>query len=330
MKVAVLVDDLDPDRRRRSFWEEQLSELPDLQFELVSLLKDMEERRFFNVYAYDLVIFNWCVLDGALMYASDRVQQIVSFYDDHFFQYVRRGGVVIMENQPKRWRPVQKAYDLLFPGQLRVVSRDTHFYGDAVLVNPRLRKHPLVAHLPRRLDSAYAHSPEESWFPEASTSARSLQELHPTKVYSGAFRRWTSEWLPLLYTVDERLPTMVVKTDGLGLWIVTTMYLASANIKDLIESLVHGSRRHALAIRHFHERAAIRRRWRILQLAALFVLIGVISYAVLTSEVVTADVPYGDTLAGNVGLSILFATAAAIGAAVRKLVWNSIRELFNR
>ncbi len=330
MKVAVIVDDLDPSRRRRCFWEEQLSNLPGVQIELVSLLAKMDERKFFDVYAYDVIIFNWCVLDGALMYASDRVQDIVAFNDDHFNQFVRKGGIIIVEDQPKRWRPEQKAYGVLLNDEVKVVSRDNYFFGTKVRVNERLRKHPMLQNLPPVLQSAYAHPTDESWFPEGSTSLKSIQELNPMKVYSGGFRSWQSDWLPLLYSEDGMYPVMLVKTDGLGVWIVTTMFLASSNIRDLIEAAVLGCRRHISEIQRFHARQKYVRQVALGRVVGIFVVIAVGIYALLATHVVIANVPYGGTVIGNVVLSVVLAIGASALTILRKFIWRNLKAALNR
>jgi len=330
LKVAVIVDDLDPSRRRRCFWEEQLSKLQDVDFELVSLLAKMESREFFDIYAYDVVIFNWCVLDGALMYASDRVQHIVDFYDDHFFQFVRRGGVVIMEDQPKRWRPVQRAYDILFPGELVVMSRESYSFGSTVTVNDQLRKHPLLQGMQSPINSAYNHDRDMSWFPPGSTSSRSIEELNPTKMYSGAFKTWSKEWLPLLYTSDKQHPVLLVKTEGLGLWIVSTMFIASSNIHDLIDSFVVGSRNHSLAIRQFHASQARLRKLHALGAAVIVLLIGAGAFLLLQSSLPASKVPYGDTWAGNFGAAVIFAIFVSGVTFLRRYVVKTWRLARNR
>lgn len=330
MRVAVIVDDLDPNRRRRCFWEEQFESMRDVQYELVSLLENMEKREFFNVYDYDVIIFNWCVLDGALMYASDRVQEIVTFYDDHFFRFVRRGGIIIMENQPKRWRPVQKAYDILLNGGVTVVSRDTYFFGSKIVVNKRFKRHPLLQHLPEVMYSAYTHPPDESWFPPGSTSARSIEELNPTKVYSGAFRAWKSEWLPLVYSDESRYPIMLVRTEGLGLWIVTTMFLASSNIKELVDSLVAGSGRHIVEIRKFHEHQKFVRKFELVRASLIVCVVGVVVYIILATKLIVADVPYGQTVAGNAVFAVLITLAISAFTVLRKYIWQSLRSGFNK
>ncbi|WP_411098328.1 hypothetical protein [Streptomyces sp. x-45] len=329
MKVAVIVDDLDPARRRRCFWEEQLSAVPGVECTLVSLLANMESRRFFNVYEFDVVIFNWCVLDGAVMYASDRARDILAFYDDHFFQFVRRGGVVIMENQPKRWRPAQQAYDVLFPGQLVVTQGETYVYGSTVQTNAALRGHPLLQGIPGTVNSAYSHPLDTSWFPPGSTSPRSIEELHPTKMYTGAFRSWSKGWLPLLYTEDRRNPVLLVKTEGLGLWIVSTMFLASSNVADLIESLVVGARSHSHAIHHFHDAQERKRRVRTVVGVAGVLALGAGLFLLLQSGALTSTIPYGDTWAGNFATSLLFAALVSGVTFLRGflfLTWRSLRH----
>jgi hypothetical protein len=330
VKVAVIVDDLDPSRRRRCFWEEQLATLPDVKYELVSLLANMEQRQFFNIYEYDVVIFNWCVLDGALMYASDRVQDIVDFYDDHFIQFVRRGGVVVMEDQPKRWRPVQRAYDILFPGQLAVMSRQNYSFGSTVIANNQFKNHPLLQGLGPKINSAYSQDPATSWFPPGSTSTKSIEELNPTKMYSGAFQKWQKEWLPLLHTEDGQHPVMLAKTEGLGLWIVTTMFLASSNVHHLIESVVVGSKRHNLAIRQFHATRARLRKLNAIGATLLACLLAVAVFLLLQSGIPIAKVPYGDTWAGNFGASILFAVTVSALALLRRFLSRTWRSARNR
>jgi len=330
LRVAVIVDDLDPSRRRRSFWEEQLSELRDVEYDLVSLLQKMEERKFFDVYSYDVVIFNWCLLDGALMFASDRVQDVVAFYDDHFVEFVRKGGVLIMEDQPKRWRPEQKAYDLLLHGDVRVIPRDAQIFASKVLVNERLRKHPLVQHLPPVLHSSYRHSPDESWFPLDSTSHKSIRELHPTKAYAGAFQAWKSDWLPLLYTEDKAKPVMLVKVDGLGVWCVTTMFLASANISDLVERLVLGAQRHCVEIHNFHERQRRVRMWGFVRVVAVLAVVASAVVFCLGRVGLLVEAPYGNTIAGNIVLSLLITAALSLMTLLGKYLWNTLGLALNR
>lgn len=330
MKVAVIVDDLDSSRRRRCFWEEQLNNFADVEYELVSLLQKMSERQFFDIYDYDVVIFNWCVLDGAIMYESDRVQAIVDFYDAHFTQFVVKGGTIIVEDQPKRWQPEQRAYDVLLHGQVLVEQREQPEFSNQVLVNEQMKKHPLVQHLPLTLQSVYNHPPQMSWFPEGSTSVRSIQSLNPDKIYSGSFRRWDSEWLPLLYDKDGRNPIMLVKTQGLGLWIVTTMFLASSNIRELVESIILGPKKHELAIRSFHERQRGVRVKGAVRVALAMALMALAFFGLLKADVFGSELPYGSTVIGTVGWTLVLTGVFSTLTILRKRVWSWLRVALNR
>jgi hypothetical protein len=258
------------------------------------------------------------------------VQEIVKFYDDHFIQFVRRGGTLIMENQPKRWRPAQAAYDTLWPDELSVTDREPFLFANKGKVNSRLRKHPLVQHLPPVLHSAYGHPASESWFPDNSTSQRSLDELHPRKLYSGGFRRWKSDWLPILCAEDGHPAVMLVKTEGLGLWITSTMYLASSNIHELLESLLFGPQRHSGAIRAFHERESKRRRLGFLRVGAIVFTLALIVYYFVASRAVISDIPYGSTVIGNIVFSVALTVAISALTFVAKYLQKVLRASFNK
>ena len=71
---------------------------------------------------------------------------------------------------------------------------------------------------------------------------------------------WSEEWLPLLYTEDGKHPVMLMKTEGLGVWVATTMFLASGDIEDLVERLVIFLVTQRELIRGYHARYRTRRR----------------------------------------------------------------------
>lgn len=331
LRVAIIVDDIDPSRRRRCFWEEVLPHMEGIRFfELVSLIDKMESRQFFNVYAYDVIIFNWCVLDGAVMYASDRVQDIVCFFDDHFRQFVQKGGVLIMENQPKRWRPTQRAYEVLLPGEVKVLQTEAQVFGSRVNINPRFRSHPLLQHLPAAIHSSYKHGPAEIWFPEGSTSTRSLNELHPTKAYSGGFRRWRRDWLPVLYDEGSAFPVMLLKTENQGLWVVTTMYLASANLEDLVEALTCGFRKNYQSVLQYHQHQSRARTYHLAGAFAFVAFLAVGVYLMLAFHALSVDLPFGSTVLGDIVSSIVFALIVSSLTVSRRTIVRLVRGAFNR
>jgi len=259
MRVIVIVDKLRADRRRRCFWEECLSSFPDTQVELVTLNRRITTEKFSNILTYDIIIFNWDVLNHDIVFGADSGHIFVKNNRDDFVQFVRRGGIVIMEDQSKYWLPVQDAYNTLLSNQISVFKSTLMEYlkspvSASAHINKRFKKHPLLQGLPSILSSDYAHPSEYEWFPTNSVAPRVLEKLHPTKIYSGAFQKWETEWLPLLYTADGKYPIMLVKTDGLGLWVTSTMFLASANIKILTENLILKAKDHLFAIRQYHSR----------------------------------------------------------------------------
>lgn len=328
IRVAVIIDDLDPNRRRRSFWDEQLAELG-VQWEYVSLLEYMDRIKFFNVYHYDVVIFNWCVLDGAVMYWSDRVQAIVEFYDAHFRRFVELGGVLILENQPKRWKPSQRAYSALLGDQVRVTPSSLDLVGDAVRPTASALKHPLLSTIDRTLHSAYTHG-NESWFPPESTSKLSLETLHPTKMYSGGFSNWKPDWIPVLQAEDRDIPVMLMKIQGRGLWIVSTMFIASSNRTDLIRACVLGHHEHPDLVQAYH-RSYQRGRWVNLTLGVgAIVGLGVIAVLLVQANLLWYPDVLSETIAGSLVMGVVYAAAAsAITLAVRWIV-RRFRYAINR
>lgn len=328
VRVAVIVDDLSAERRRRCFWDEQLDQLG-VQWEHVSLLDYMNNIKFFDVYVYDVVIFNWCVLDGAVMYWSDRLQAIVEFYDAHFRRFVQGGGVLIMENQPKRWHPSQRGYSVLLGDQVRVTPPSVELVGDAVRPTSRARKHPLLSTVGDPLVSAYAHG-NESWFPEGSTSRLSLETLRPTKMYSGGFSSWKPDWIPVLSAEDCDIPVMLMKTHGRGLWIVSTMFLASSNRDDLIRACVLGHHEHPELVESFHRRYQ-QGRWINLALGiGVLVAVGMVAGALVRANLLWYPDVFSETVAGSIVMGFLYALVLSGLTFTGRWVFQRFRYALNR
>jgi len=334
MKIAIIVDDLNSDRRRYCFWEERLSSLSGLEVELVSLSHQKTEQKFFNIYYYDIIIFNWDTINNDVMFNSDRNQTIVKNSQEHFTHFVREGGILIMENQARYWHPVQDAYDSLLSGQVTVPKRillenEEPSLAATARINKQHKNHPLIHNLPSVLHSAYLHVPNFDWFPPGTVGSRTLQGLHPTKIYSGAFQRWNAEWLPLLYTDDGKHPIMLVKTDGLGLWVVSTMYLASSNIIVLIENLIK-TKNNLPAIRQYHTRYRRVRVAHALRAIAALIVVVIAVYTVLTLHIITLDIPFSNSLGGNIIISLLITFLLWILSRLFNFILSSLRLAFNK
>jgi hypothetical protein len=312
MKIAVIVDTLDSDRRRHCFWEEQLSSIPDTQVELVSLGEQITGL-LFDLDAYDIIIFNWDVLNRDVTFGADRSQTIVKNDIEDFNQFVRAGGIVIVEGQTRHWQAVQDAYDALLSGQITVLEgnlleNETPLWGSTARVNKQLKQwkhpHPLIHNLPNILQSAYSHPPDFKWFPPNTVKPRALQGLHPEKIYSGAFKKWRPEWLPLAYTIDGKYPIMLVKTDGFGLWVISTMFLASANIGVLIGNLLK-AKNYSVDIRRFHSQYRFIRLGHALRAFGVLTAVVIIVYALLDWHVIALNIPFSSSVGVNILISLL-------------------------
>lgn len=310
LKIAVIADSLNSDRRRHCFWEELLSSMADTQVELVSLGEQMTGQ-LFDPDAYDIIIFNWDVLNRDVTFGADKSQTIAKNDIEEYNQFVRAGNIVIVESQTRHWQAVQDAYDALLSGQITVLEgnlleNDTPLWGSTARVNKQIKKwkHPLIYNLPNILQSAYSHPPDFKWFPPNTVKPRALQGLHPDKIYSGAFKKWRREWLPLIYTIDGKYPIMLAKTDGFGLWVISTMFLASANIGVLIENLLR-AKNYGGDIRQFHSRYRFIRIGYALSAVGILTAIVIIVYALLAWNVIALNIPFSSSVGVNILISLL-------------------------
>ena len=338
MKVAVIVDNLDPKRRRHCFWEEQLSSFRDIHVELITINKQAYEQKYDNLYIwdkYDIMIFNWDVINNDPVFDSDRSYQVVNRYFELFTQFVRDGGIIIIENQSWHWCPVQEAYDALFSGQVTVLKSTMldniePIWSTSAHVSKQNKKHPLVHNLPKVLNSAYMHEADFEWVPSGSITSRALQGLHPTKIYSGAFKKWRPDWLPLIYSDDKKYPIMLVKTDDLGLWVVSTMFLASANINVLLQNLIIRAKNNLPLIKQHHSQYRIVRAFHALWAIAVLILMAVAVYEILALNIITLNIPFSNSIGGNIAISVLITGLLWIVSRIFNFIRSSLHTALNR
>ena len=267
------------------------------------------EQKSFELEIYDVIIFNWDVLNGDSNFKSDKSKYYVEFNRIDFIEFVQKGKIIIIEDQTWHWIPAQPAYDVLLSSQVTVLKRAKQEKegpprSDKACVNKWVKDHPLIHNLPKILESIYSHPQDFKWFPpNPPIKLRVLQGLHPTNIYSGAFQSWKSGWLPLLYTDDGKHPIMLVKKDGLGVWIVSTMFLASANISVLIENLIRAKEYRSDIIQYYsHYRA--RRVVRGLSGIGVLLLWMGIAFALLT-HFFNENIPGSNTVGINFLISLV-------------------------
>jgi hypothetical protein len=258
LDICIIYDSTDLKKQRTSFWGQALQQWcrPPPQGRYLSLShKCLHEEAararymgFDSPVSYDVVIFNWDVLNGDPTFASDRSQQIARYYAPALRRFVELGGLVVLECQAVRWSPCQNAYDAILVEaglpRLRVANSKRISFGFSVKPAKRLvGQHPfLPTGLPHQIEAGECDwNRARAWFPRYSVSLKVVRALQGTwhRVYSGAFVRVKKRhWQPILYTEDGRYPVACVYHNrGEGAYLVTTMYLASTNITELLRPI---------------------------------------------------------------------------------------------
>jgi len=201
--------------------------------------------------SYDVVIFNWDVLNGDPTFSSDRSLQIARYYAPALRRFVAQGGLVVLECQAILWSPCQDAYDAILVEaglpRLRAANSKRISFGFSVRPAKRLvGRHPfLPIGLSRQIEAGECEwNRAQPWFPRDSVSLEAVQALQGTwhRMYSGAFVGVTKRhWQPILYTEDGRYPVACVYHNrGEGAYLVTTMYLASSSVTELLQPIAIG------------------------------------------------------------------------------------------
>ncbi len=261
-RIAVIVDSTDPAKRRYCFWSDVLPRFSRVEFEEVSFPEKRREIRYVGLDDFDIIIFNWDVTDGDFTFESDITRAIVTRRRHHFRNFVRSGGLLIAECQSSHWKPDQSSYDLLFgENELRVAEFINAGTGTTGNINLKLREHPFLRLLPETISSEYLYPRDLQWFPPNSVSPRAIDLTRSSKLYSGWFTEWRASWLPLVFEAKNRFPIMLAKVDENGLYVATTMFLASSGVSSLVQNLVAEYSKHRTPpIILFHERAVRRQR----------------------------------------------------------------------
>lgn len=320
IKVTVLLDSDDPDRRRACAWHEiavhQLGQRP-LQWSLVSLRDAMARGEHpMSILAdneTDILIFNWDVMNGDPVYGSDLCLNLVEHYRTDLEMWVKRGGILILECQADAEEMIERAYRIFtargrYPVKLAKVdvATDSGQGWNAHFNRRLLPTHPIMRALrvtgPEALEEFVLSEHEdykEPLFPPkyVKPGMRSLEERER---FPAVFRGWFSErgthpaWERVLFgshpEAGDKRPIMLfraVRGDRTaGAIILTTMYLARSNWTDLIRGLFALPGR----ISAYHERHAeiVKRRRQRIMFSALLALVvagfvGALAYGIAQS-----------------------------------------------
>ncbi|GAF78335.1 unnamed protein product, partial [marine sediment metagenome] len=263
INVLVIVDSIITKRGRyihgrHSFWASLSKELPDVQIQQISIPESHDQKTYINFdpFKWQVVVFNWDVVDGDSTFRSNETQNIINYhYTEQLKEFVSKGGIVLIEAQTSYWAPDQSAYDILL-GKNQVKCREEKkfaIWGTDVLINEAYKDHPLLQGLPNRISSKYPNELKISWFPEGSVNDKVVDFTHPNKIFCGSFSKWRKRWVPIIKN-DQNEPTMLIANQNEGFIIVTTMFLASSRCISLLKNLLRHTSISRYKIKSFHKK----------------------------------------------------------------------------
>jgi hypothetical protein len=256
-KVFVLVDSKDPksgERRRPSHWREALCSFSSITLTEWSIAEEIKSNSVLNLEEPDLLIINWDCINGDAAYEADIPLQ---FFQSHgkvrLKELMQNGGVLLCEFQTIKGVPVQASYDALFGNSeikvLRDVLDDDERCGNKAEPFKRYYDHPLLPAVPE-----FTASPEkpERLFRASYTGNEELErpmyEKYQDSLWFGWFTYWGKDWIPLIAAQKSekqkhKYPTfpsvvLLAKYTDNGLMIASTMSIARARCKKLIEKLL--------------------------------------------------------------------------------------------
>lgn len=256
LHICVIRDPGGVKRRRRVFWHDAL--LPWLEdrprgrrlvLEDVSWVDQMRTGRWLHFGCFEVIILNWGVINGNPMFAAGLSQRLARRYAPQLREFVRRGGLLVVECQADNWILQQDAYDAVLVGaglpRLRVLE-NTHGQIFGKWVQRPRRRRGRAQRLFENAGDVIRASESDSlqsgrWFPAGSVPRSMVEQLRATRdrIYTGAFTRsWRRLWRPVLLTEDGKFPVACVYHEqGEGAYLVTSMHLASSGIPELLRPI---------------------------------------------------------------------------------------------
>jgi hypothetical protein len=277
INVAILSVPLEP--QRYSYWPGLLKELAYLEVKYG--IKEIPvnwgtgpTQQYETWEQYGLIILPVDTANGASEFGGKIALKYLTDerVNKNLAHWVEAGGVFFCELQCEGGRPKQASYDTIFRGSApHVVSQENidrfplghsgpyeniqkkggeSSRGSAANVSRQFHAHPACFGIHPGVRSDYSYSGEEvipGIYREDRTGYFSLFYRCPETLYSGWFIDWPSDWIPLLVESEtNRWPVLLVRTQGKGAWIASTMRLTSKAAVPLVRNIVFFS--------HFRDR----------------------------------------------------------------------------
>lgn len=288
---------------------------------------------FLDFNAYDVVVFNWDVLNEDYWFRGETTAGMVDRASLGFLpKWVERGGLLILEAQCRHWIPSQAAYELAVkkPG-FRVSKHDYYdaTLGTAFTLIRRYSGHPFLSRCERSGVHLFKGGANRNvpWFPEWLKHDAVVYNFDPTRTHSGGFSLVGPDWLPLLRCRFSRLPMLLCRVVGKGVVIASTMYLASSGQAALLAGILEGWGKAGSSLREsvlgYHRRRVQARK--IFDLAARLLpstVLAVAAFWYFSNIHNPYVVAFATATSGIVSWLVL--------GAARGYLWSTLRELSGR
>ena len=253
VRIGVIVEGSSPNRPKRSnFWPDAVNRFEEKPRSRIGL-DLIEPTRFGEVRAgsHDVLIIKWDAANNDPDFGSDEVLRQLEFSHDALKDFVRNGGILIVECQSHHWVPYQKAYHTILSPFCKVKVLDDGLQRPGLYVR-RARipyskgqyslgdDHPVLRYLPEKIfPSPDLGAVSKPWFdPPTSVTPHTLDKTYPSKVYSGWFTGFSRNCRPLLYSDEGKHPVMIWCPYERGAVIASTMFLASSFVPQLMRNIL--------------------------------------------------------------------------------------------
>lgn len=206
----------------------------------------------------DVIIVNWDSINTDPIYGCDKAYQFFNHYKPDLIQWVKNGGIIILEAQAASRKLVQTSYNIFTDNKHEIKVNEGVNYGQSATVNKKLKYvHPILFDLDDKLelpaDGLYEKydrlHPSKSNIPSVSASS---DNQNKKRLYQGWFDNYSKDWEPLIFADSNcKKPVMLCRTvpngkdvqSKIGAYIITTMYIAplysSGNSGKLIDNLLN-------------------------------------------------------------------------------------------
>jgi hypothetical protein len=250
---------------RYDYWPELLKQLEYLEVD--SVRKEITlEPPYEDWHQYTTLVLPIDIANGGTEFGGSVALQYFSTDRVHknLVSWVRKGGIFFCEVQSSGGRPLQVTYDRIFGiHALRVIgesdakrfpeqsgspyenvsaSTGSSSRGATALVNRAYHGHPICfgIHPFVRNDQFFSGEPViPGYYREGGKGHFSLYFRCPETLYSGWFVDWAKGWIPVLVESETgRWPVLLVRIEGEGAWVASTMRVTSSESLSLLRNIV--------------------------------------------------------------------------------------------